>query len=83
MISLARLNSSSLFELIRDLLNKSKGVNLVQFSTSSRLNKVLQQGFGTSYGKKTLICDVKTQGLSENDILIKGALDSNSLFNEY
>lgn len=83
MISISKLDGSTLVELIKDLLNKRKGIQLVQFSAASKLSLVLQQGFGTSHGKRTIICDIKSSVLTENELLNKAANDSNSLFNEW
>ena len=82
MISLDKLEFETLIEIIKDLLNKDKGLSLNRYEGDKPYKYILQQGVGI-YGGNKILCDVKNPNISDFDLLNNGLNEFNTIINEF
>lgn len=81
MIQLKNFDTNNFNELIKDYFLVARNYKLIPFGISKYPN-VLCQGYGTNFGKRMVICDIKDPGLSEFYIVNEAVNFSQTIFNE-
>jgi hypothetical protein len=82
MINFENLDESTGNEIIREILNKAEGLNLIPFQGTSTYRPDLWQGYPDT-GIERVLCEVKGSAVSDNDLVNRVFEQADTYINEY